>query len=261
MKVAAVQHDIVWEDREATLAHLDAMIDVAAAAGARLVALAEMFPAGFSMHTDRIAEDLDGPSAAFLVAKATALGVWVCGSIPTRAHPDAPSARATNTFTLAGPDGSIGRYDKMYPFSYSGEDKHYAAGASPAHFVVDDLRVTPFVCYDLRFADTWWDQAPNTDLYVCVANWPAARRTHWQTLLRARAIENQAYVLGANRVGVGNGLAYSGDSVIIDPFGEVLAEATPDVEQIVFADVDARRVAEVRAKYPFMRDRRPRSST
>jgi predicted amidohydrolase len=121
---------------------------------------------------------------------------------------------------------------------------------------VRDVRVSPFVCYDLRFADEFWAVAPRTDCYLVVANWPASRRHHWRSLLVARAIENQAYVVGVNRVGVdGNGLAYAGDSMIVDPLGEVLASAS-EIETIVMADIDPAVVADVRARFPFLADRR-----
>ena len=120
---------------------------------------------------------------------------------------------------------------------------------------VGGLRVTLFVCYDLRFADEFWSCAADTDVYLVPANWPASRRLHWQVLLQARAIENQAYVIGCNRVGDGGGLSYVGDSRIVDPAGELLATAAQD-ETILLAEVTAERVAEVRARFRFMQDRR-----
>jgi predicted amidohydrolase len=252
MKLALVQHDIVWEQPERNFARLAPMIAEAAATGARLVALTEMFSTGFSMASTRVAEPVDGPSARFLVEQARSTGAWVCGSIPTR-HPD---RLPTNRLVLAGPRGELHHYDKIHPFSYAGEHEHYAAGERTLTVEIDGLSVTPFVCYDLRFADDFWAEAPHTEVYVVVANWPASRHAHWTTLLRARAIENQAYVIGVNRVGSGDGIDYSGDSCIVDPFGELLGVAEPGVEQVVVADVDAQRVAQVRANYPFLRDRR-----
>ena len=256
LTVAAVQHDIVWEQPSATCARLTSLVAQAVTDGARLVVLSEMFASGFSMATERIAEPVDGPSTEFLLAQAQAHGVWLCGSVPTLARPGAASPLPTNALVLASPTGTVQRYDKIHPFTYAGEHEHYAAGAASPTFDVEGVRVTPFVCYDLRFADDWWAKAAGTDVYVCPANWPASRRLHWQTLLRARAIENQAYVVGVNRVGSGGGLDYAGDSVVIDPTGEVLAAAEPHVEQVVVAEVSAARVAEVRRTFPFLRDRR-----
>ena len=221
MKVAAVQHDIVWEDGLATTARLEPQLEAAAGTGARLIVLTEMFPTGFSVEPERVAEPEDGPSTR--VPPQPVRRTWGCGwpdPIPIR--PQA-GARAVNRFLLAGPDGELEHYDKIHPFSYSGEHEHYAAGTERVTFEVEGVRVTPFVCYDLRFADEFWAMASGTDCYVVVANWPSSRRAHWQALLVARAIENQAYVVGVNRVGEGGGLHYAGDSRIVDPLGEILA--------------------------------------
>jgi len=252
VKVAALQHDVVWEDAGATLAHLEPQLRAAAGAGARLVVLTEMFPTGFSMEPGRVAEPEGGRSTEFLRTQAAELDVWLAGSVPIR---PAGGGRPVNRLLLAGPSGQLEHYDKIHPFTYSGEHEHYGAGARRVTVDVEGVRVTPFVCYDLRFADEFWAEARGTDCYVVVANWPAARRSHWQALLVARAIENQAYVVGVNRVGEGGGLAYAGDSRIVDPLGEVLA-AGAGGETILLADVDAAVVAETRKRYPFLDDRR-----
>lgn len=257
MKVAAIQHDIVWEDPSANFERLAPMIEQAASDGARLVALTEMYATGFSMESDRIAENPDGPSTAFLVDQARAHGVWVGGSLAERT---AGHALPTNTLVLAAPDGAVHRYAKIHPFSYAGEHEHYAAGDEHVTVDVEGVRVSLFVCYDLRFASEFWPLASDTDCYLIVANWPAKRREHWRVLLRARAIENQAYVVGVNRVGTGGSLEYVGDSRIIDPLGEVLTEAPPadgaGHEAVLVADLDPAHVAETRAQFPFLADRR-----
>jgi omega-amidase len=251
--VAGIQHDIVWEQPEANFARLAPMIEGAAVDGARLVVLTEMYATGFSMKTDRIAEPVDGPSARFLADQARAHGVWVCGTVPER--PDAGEL-PFNQLVLAGPNGVTHRYAKIHPFTYGNEHRHFGAGDRFLTVDIDGTSCSFFVCYDLRFADEFWSLAETTDCYVVPANWPAARREHWKTLLRARAIENQAYVVGINRVGEGGRLDYSGDSMIVDPFGEVVAEAG-DRETVITADVDAKRVQTVRSEYPFLQDRRP----
>ena len=252
MRVAGIQHDIAWEDPAANFERLGEMIGTAAGAGADLVVLTEMFSTGFSMDVDRVAEPVDGPSTRFLVDQAAAHGIWLCGSLPER-----PEGQALpfNRLVLAAPDGAVHRYAKIHPFSYAREHDHYASGGEHVTVDVGGVRTTLFVCYDLRFADEFWACASDTDCYVVVANWPAARRDHWRTLLRARAIENQAYVVGVNRVGRGGKLDYIGDSMIIDPLGEILTEAT-GVEAIVTGEVDPAVVAEVRTRFPFLTDRR-----
>lgn len=252
MRVAALQHDIVWEDRDANFARLAPMIADAAASGARLIVLTEMFSTGFSMRVDRVAELPDGPSAAFLVDQAQAHGVWVCGSFPEQ---PAAEARPFNQLVLAAPDGATHRYAKLHPFGYGAEPEHYAAGDAFLTVEVEGVRCSFFVCYDLRFADEFWARALDTDCYVVPANWPRQRAAHWKALLPARAIENQAYVVGVNRVGTGDGLTYAGDSVILDPLGEVVA-GVGDGECVIAGEVDPARVRTVREKYPFLRDRR-----
>jgi len=253
MKVAAVQHDIVWEDPPANFARLGPMIEQAATDGARLVVLTEMCTTGFSMNTDRIAEPPDGPSARFLQEQARAHGVWVCGSVPERAPgQDKPA----NTLVLAAPDGALNRYRKIHPFTYSGEHERFDAGDQLVTVTVEGVRCSLFVCYDLRFADEFWSLAHDTDCYVVPANWPERRRDHWRVLLRARAIENLAYVVGANRVGSGGGVDYVGDSAIIGPFGEELADGAGAGETILCVDVDPEVVEKTRARYPFLVDRR-----
>lgn len=252
MRVAVIQHDIAWEDPEATFARVGPRIAAAAAAEARLVVLAEMFSTGFSMDAEAMAEAIDGPSTSFLVDQAAANGLWVTGSVPLRGQ---DGAKPTNTLVLAGPEGTVARYDKTHPFSYAGEHEHYRAGDTVVTIDVEGLRVTPFICYDLRFADAFWMAAPDTDCYVVVANWPSPRRRHWSALLRARAIENQAYVVAANRVGEGGGLSYSGDSAIIDPLGEELAAAAGG-EALLVAEVDAEVVRATRERFGFIGDRR-----
>ncbi|MGI8882252.1 MAG: nitrilase-related carbon-nitrogen hydrolase [Jatrophihabitans sp.] len=255
MKVAAIQHDIAWEDAATTRARLTPRISAATAAGARLIVLTEMFATGFSMRPDRIAEDRGGPTESWLVDQARSSGSWIVGSIAQR---DSADERAVNVAVLADPVGNTHRYEKIHPFSYAGEDEQYRAGEKPLVIEIEGVRTAIFICYDLRFADEFWTLAPDVDCYVVPANWPAPRRAHWSALLRARAIENQAYVIGVNRVGAAGfhrDLPHAGDSAIIDPLGLVLVEAS-EAETTLFAEIDPARVAKVRAEFPFLADRR-----
>ena len=256
VRVAAIQHDIVWNDRSANVDHLTPMIAGAVASGARVVLLTETFSTGFSFDTPGIAEPEGGPSSQFLRKMATTHGVWVGGSCPEIA-PDVPpdDQRPSNVFVLVAPDGTEHRYGKIHPFSHADEERYVRAGTEFVTVDIDGLRCSLFVCYDLRFADEFWALAHQSDAYFVVANWPAKRRLHWSTLLRARAIENQAYVIGVNRVGSGGGLDYSGDSAIIDPLGEVLATGAGG-ETILIADLDPAHVATTRDHFRFLQDRR-----
>jgi predicted amidohydrolase len=251
MKVAAIQSDIEWEDPDANFEHLAPRIAAAGSDGARLVLLPEMFATGFSMATDEVVELEGGPTERFLRDQAVEHGIYLGGSC---AITTARDARPYNRFVLAGPDGAAVFYDKIHPFTFGGEAEHYAAGDRTLTFDIEGLKCSVFICYDLRFADYFWALAKDTDVYIVVANWPAARALHWSTLLQARAIENLAYVVGLNRVGVGGGLAYGGGSCFIDPFGEIIAEAG-DEEAVLFGDLDPERVVAVRSSYPFLEDR------
>jgi len=252
MRIAAVQHDIVWEDREANFERLAPQVAQAVGAGAELVLLTETFSTGFSM-TPGIGEPEGGPSSQFLADRAAEHGVWVAGTCPEIADGE---ELPYNSFVLAGPDGTTHRYRKLHPFTHAGEHERFRAGEKPVTVQIGGLRVTPFICYDLRFADIFWHAAPETDVYLVPANWPSPRRHHWQTLLQARAIENQAYVVGCNRVGTaGDGTEHVGDTRIVSPMGELLATAA-GIETIVLADVDAAEVTTTRDRFRFMADRR-----
>lgn len=256
MKLAAIQHDIVWCDREANFRHLAGLVESAVRQGAEFILLTETFSTGFAVESAGFAEAEGGPSSQFLLDQARRHGVWVAGSCPeVPVDSDPTDPRPANTLVVAGADGTAHRYRKIHPFTFGGEDRHVRPGSDLVTVSIGGLRITLFVCYDLRFSDEFWQRAHDTDVYLVPANWPESRREHWMTLLRARAIENQAYVVGCNRVGSGGGLVYSGDSCIIDPFGDVLAANHGD-ETILIADVTPERVAEVRDRFRFLPDRR-----
>lgn len=258
MRIAALQSEIVWENPDANFEGLRAWTAAAAAAGARFLILPETYACGFSMNTAVVGEPVGGPSTRFLQEEAAKHGLWVAGSVPER---QAEGERPYNTLIVAGPDGEVRyRYRKIHPFSYAGESEHYGAGEEFVTAEIEGIRFTFFICYDLRFADEFWVKAPDTDAYVVVANWPEPRRRHWQVLLEARAIENQAYVVGVNRVGEGGGLRYQGDSRIISPMGDILAGASGQ-ETLLLGEIDPAVVAETRRTLPFMQDRRSTADT
>ncbi|MFT4865339.1 MAG: putative amidohydrolase [Ilumatobacter sp.] len=266
LRIAAIQHDIAWFDRDTNYAVLAPRIAAAAAGGAGLVLLTETFATGFSFSDPAIIEPEGGPSSQFLVAQAAAHGIWVGGSCAELA-PDGPAddQRVSNVFVLAGPDGTVHRYRKIHPFSHGGEDAYVRPGTDFVTIEIEGVRVSLFVCYDLRFANEFWALAADTDAYLLVANWPAKRRHHWQTLARARAIENQAYFVAVNRVGRDGAvdaagkrtglLDHCGDSMVVDPLGEVLVHAA-GAETTIFADIDTDYVASTRAHFKFLQDRR-----
>lgn len=255
MRVAGVQLDIVWEDPEENFRRAAPWIRRAADQGAQLVVLPEMFATGFSMNVQALREM--APSIRFFLASmARELGITLVGGVVEGTRGDG-GTMGRNMAAVYGPDGSLlTEYQKIHPFSYGVEHRHYLPGDALTFFVASNLTVTPLVCYDLRFPEVFRVQAEITDLFVVIANWPAPRRFAWRSLLVARAIENQCYVLGVNSVGTFGGLTYSGDSLLIDPLGEIVASA-PEAPGLVSGDVDVSHVGAVRSKYPFLKDRRP----
>jgi predicted amidohydrolase len=251
VKVALVQMDLAWEDVAENHRRARKYLEEASRRGARLALLPEMFCTGFSMESEKIAQPAGGTSETFLRAAARELGISILASLP-----EAGTPRPRNMAILAGPDGSVARYAKIHPFSFGGEDRVYSGGDGIVTVPVEGARVTPFVCYDLRFPEPFRLAADDTDLFALVANWPEARRDHWRTLLRARAIENLCFVAGVNRVGTGGGLRYAGDSAVVSPWGDVLVEGSAE-EAVLLCDVDPTVVLDARAKFPALRDRRP----
>ena len=166
MKVAAIQHDIVWQDGEATRKQVTPLIEQAVAAGARLIVLSEMYATGFSMDPQRIAEDPGGANEQFLLDQARLHNVWLVASIAQWSQntpiSEGESRRGSNVAVVAGPSGEVHRYTKIHPFSYAGEHEQYDAGSEFLTVTIEAVRVSVFICYDLRFADEFWHRAHDT---------------------------------------------------------------------------------------------------
>ncbi len=252
MIVAGFQMDITWEDPTSNFRRVEEMAHSALKRGPRLLVLPEMFATGFSMNSVKMAAFAQ-ETRAFLGNLARDLSLCVLGGYAEPAEP--LPANACSIFSPSGEE--ILHYRKLHPFSLAKEDRNYLAGEAVATAVVEGTRVTPLICYDLRFPEPFRPAAVDTDLYCVIANWPDKRRGAWSALLRARAIENQAFVLGVNRVGVADDHRHAGDSVLVDPMGEVVAEATPYLEGLVVGAVAHSEVAKVRRKLGFLKDRRP----
>ncbi len=257
MKIFGVQLDMQWEDKAANFARVRELVTRAAPPPGALVALPEMFATGFSMNAQAIAENHGGETEQFLAALALEHQIFVIAGIV------APSGdgRGRNEAVVFSPDGNpesrpLARYCKIHPFSFGGEDRHYAAGEGIALFAWQGFRVAPFICYDLRFPEIFRAAAKrDANLFVVIANWPQVREAHWLALLRARAIENQAYVLGVNRCGSDPKLHYAGRSQIIDPRGELLADAGND-ESVISAELDLNDLETYRREFSALADMR-----
>jgi omega-amidase len=240
LNVGLGEYDIGWEDPAGSLVRAEAVVSRAADQGAQLVALPEMCITGFSMDSGRLAEPLDGPSILALREMASRHGVHLLAGAATREE------QCYNSALLIDSSGEIvGDYRKQRLFAYAGETNHYAAGTGPLVAEVNGVRIAPFVCFDLRFPELFREVGPRVDAIVLIASWPAARRAHWDVLVRARAIENQCYMVAVNRIGEGGGLAYDGGSVAYTPWGDRIGGAGEVVQ------IDPAEVTRIRAAYPF----------
>jgi len=244
-RISIAQQPLAWQDAAANRAHFESLL--APLAGTTdLVILPEMFTTGFTMKPEQFAEDAGGQTRAWLLAQASALDAAVGGSVAVN-----DDGRYFNRFMLALPGGPTYWYDKRHLFRMAGEHRHYEGGSHALIIEWRGLRLCPLVCYDLRFP-VWSRRRPGLDydLLIYSANWPAARRYAWSTLLRARAIENQAFVAGVNRVGNdGNGVAHAGDSVLLDFTGQPLADLN-DKALVVTVPVDPEALREWRDRFP-----------
>lgn len=248
-----IQSRLEWEDKTKNLRHFEEKIR-ALEPGAHIVFLPEMFSTGFSMRPEALAEPMSGPSVEWMKILAREKKMIICGSLIIEEQ-----GRYFNRLLWVLPNGQLGYYDKRHRFAFAGEDQHYTAGTERLIASVNGWKIQLLVCYDLRFP-VWARQQTSPenefeyDLLVYVANWPQRRNTAWKTLLRARAIENQAYVIGVNRVGEdGNGIAHSGDSSVIDPLGEILYQKEGE-EDVFRITLDLEHLQEVRSKFPFLKD-------
>jgi omega-amidase len=252
VNVIALQYDIAWEDKHANFAKVRKLLNEVAPAKDSLVVLPEMFATGFSMDADTIAEEYGGPTEQFLATTAQEFGVCLVAGAAMRSRDGHPRNKAL-VFSPAGE--LLTFYAKMKPFTPGGEPEHYQAGLKPVAFRWDECTVSPFICYDLRFPEIFRAAvaAHRPELFVVIANWPEKRIQHWVRLLQARAIENQAYVVGVNRLGHDPYYAYPGRSLIIDPQGEVLADAG-DREGCISAQLDLAALRKYREGLPFLDD-------
>jgi predicted amidohydrolase len=246
-----VQFDIAWEDRSANFAKVSAMLAKSPPQRGAMVVLPEMFGSGFSMNLDRTAEGDERQTESFLAGLARQYAGYVVGGLAILGE----DGRGRNLAVVAGPDGNIvARYAKIHPYTMGKEAEHFSGGDKVVTFAAGEYTIAPFVCYDLRFPEIFRvSAARGAQVMVVIANWPAARVEHWTTLLRARAIENQTYVIGVNRCGNDPYLAYPGRSMIFDFKGNLLADAGGG-EGIIAADVDAAALQQWRREMPALVD-------
>lgn len=254
LTVTLVQSDLFWEDRSANLASFENKIR-SIAEPTELVLLPEMFTTGFSMRPEALAEGMDGTGVEWMRRLAAERRIILAGSMMMR-----DGDRYYNRLIWMLPDGQFGCYDKRHCFGLAGEPVHYSTGRKRLIASAKGWRVNLCICYDLRFP-VWSRQStalgaerPEYDLLVYVANWPEVRIHAWRSLLVARAIENQCYVAGVNRVGPdGNGIGHDGHSMVVDPLGNILCEEIGH-EAIKTIRLDRGHLENVRKRMPFWRD-------
>ena len=250
MRFAAVQFDIAWEDKQANHAIIESMLAEAAVQPGTFVLLPELGDTGFSMNLDRIVDDRSLDWGRELARR---LRIFLQIGYAERGE----DQRGRNCAAIISPDGSLhGIYRKVHPFSYGKEALHYSGGREALIASCEPALVAPLICYDLRFPELWRLAATHAhaaEVFTIGASWPAARQHHWRALLIARAIENQAYVVAANRVGADPHLKYRGGSMIVSPTGDVLAEAD-DQPRILQAELDLAQLRQWRREFPALRD-------
>ncbi|MGH7972858.1 MAG: nitrilase-related carbon-nitrogen hydrolase [Limisphaerales bacterium] len=254
MDILALQLDISWENKAQNFSNVHRLLAQAAPGSGSLVALPEMFATGFSMNTAAIAEPYGGDTEVFLASMAREFGVYILGGAAMRGR----DGLVRNKALLFSPTGELaGFYAKMRPFTPGGESEHYTAGEKPTVFPLPACHLAPLICYDLRFPELFRASAAThrLELFVVIANWPQKRVLHWTRLLQARAIENQAYVVGVNRVGQDPFYTYSGHSAVIDFNGDIIADAG-EAEGFVCATLDFATLKKYRDGLPFLKDMR-----
>jgi len=247
MKISLIQTCLAWEDAAANRSHFTGLID--RITDTDLIILPEMFATGFSMNPSAVAETTDGPTVHWMVQTAKAKNAAITGSLVI-----AEEGRYYNRLFFVYPDGDITTYNKRHLFTYAGEDKFYTPGTEKLIVHYKGWKMCPLVCYDLRFP-VFSRNAEGYDVLLYVANWPQARTAAWDTLLRARAIENLSYTIGVNRTGEdGNGHAYIGHSQAFDALGNYLLEPT-ETNGVFTVVLDKEVLNATRKRFSFLDDR------
>ncbi len=251
MKIIGCQFDIAWEDKAENYRRVLDLLRPGGIEPDSLLVLPEMFATGFSMDVATIAEEPGGETEVFLQSIATDNRCMVVGGVVVHGA----DGKGRNEALVVGPTGRvIARYCKMYPFRLGGETASYEPGNQVTLFDYAGFTVAPLICYDLRFPEVFRAAVTRgANLFLVIANWPQVREEHWITLLRARAIENQAYVVGVNRCGSDPGLIYSGRSLVVGPRGELIADGG-NVPGLLRADADLKTLVNYRHQFPALDD-------
>lgn len=245
MKIAIIQQDIAWKDAETNVANLERL--VAQAERADLYLFPEMCSTGFCMQPQGVAEEVDGATVQLM--KRLAVEYDAAMAVPVMVH---DHGKYYNRMYFITPDGVVGQYDKNNLFEYSGEDKVFAPGTESVIWQWRGVRFRPVICYDLRFPVFLYNRA-QYDVLLISANFPDSRLLAWDTLVRARAIENICYVAASNRVGADEYGTYKGHSVILSPYGQTLASCNDNEQGSVTVELDDEMLQKIRVMQQFNR--------
>jgi predicted amidohydrolase len=248
LRISLVQYDVIWENPSANRLKLDRLL-APLKGQTDLILLPEMFTTGFSMNARELAEAMDDDSVAWMKKHASELNSAIAGSMIIKEND-----HFFNRFMFVTPAGRIDYYDKRHLFSMGDENQYFHPGNSRVIVNYLGWRIALFVCYDLRFP-VWCRSVNDADLMLFTANWPEKRKIVWQTLTRARAIENQLYVACVNRTGRdGTGIPYAGDSTLIDPKGELLCDLNHQTDLVETSAVSLEKLNQFREKFPVGKD-------
>ena len=248
LHVAVFQLDLIWENPKANLAKIDEFLRKIKPE-TDVVFLPEMFSTGFSMNVSELAETMDGETVSWMKMRSGERQIALCGSLIVKEN-----GQYFNRLVFVEPSGEVQSYDKRHLFTMGNESNHFTRGLEKLIVNYKGWRICPLICYDLRFP-VWSRNHYEYDILVYSANWPKARTEVWNTLLKARAIENQAFVVGINRVGSdGNLIAYSGNSQLIDPKGNVLSTIEDDSEGIIASQFSYPELVKFMAEFPVLND-------
>ncbi len=249
LNITLVQSDLVWEDISSNLKAFTSKLNQIKEA-TDIVILPEMFTTGFSMNSENLAEKMSGKGVTWLLEKAQELDALILGSLIIE-----DQGHYYNRLIAAFPNGAIKHYNKHHLFTLSGEHKFYTAGQKNIQLEYKGWKIRPLICYDLRFP-LWARNTDNYDLLIYIASWPKPRINAWDTLLKARAIENMSYVVGVNRIGIdGNNLEYCGHSAVYNCLGKSLSSSYPNKEQVVQIEIEKASLLKTRAKLQFLNDK------
>lgn len=250
LKITMVQTRLHWEQPERNREYISGLTGDLRKGSTDIILLPEMFATGFTMNARQVAEKMDGGSVQWMMELAAKKNAVVCGSLVIEER-----KKFYNRLIWMKPDGNFETYDKRHLFRMASEHLTYTAGRKKLIVEWKGWRICPLVCYDLRFP-VWSRNTGDYDLLLYVANWPERRRSAWSQLLIARAIENQCFVAGLNRVGVdGKNITYTGDSVVLDPFGEKISNIKPSKVQVSTVKLNPKVLLDARKNFPVMMDR------